>query len=940
MNPMKKMNHILFVLLVCAAVISATASAQNTPNITDPFTMLTYKDSAGACIPQQKDAAASNVAGCCAAPGRTSCTGNGTNGQSLPACLSLDSTFAADPYGAGVLCTLSAPAIDPVLSSLGQTGTDLTFYVTSDIHYFRRTYNLTDQLTHVKVLNNFYATGANWPSSSGIPANTPVAQPLALIIDGDITTHGLPEDLGAFRINYERGTVPASIQYPVLFGLGNHEIVSDETPENAQRMFNYLQARMANTHIDPQSGNYSWDWQGIHYIQLNTWAGDKTGLYVHASDGLSWLARDLQTYVGNSTKPVMLFEHYMLADVIPGRVATTANDDFFPTDENAIDSTGAKTGQGYESFFNVVKNYNIIAMFGGHDHCLGVTSSMLSLLPVTGTVYPSVSSYGVPIDDFDDGSGGDTHGNAGEVAGVGNPCGPTTIDSQSITQTAVASFLVTHVNQNYLDVAAVSWTGDGSAPYFDQAEGLPTAALACRKRINSQFVPAPPTITVTQTSGGYSVIASAATPANIPVALKFGSKSGVSGFNFVDNCADPADNGSNHLYFMANGEASLAANTAYSVTASRAGTSSVTPTVVLLTPLSGATPASFQHIAVSAPASDTFTVYGPANTAFTTQVTYSGTAASWLSIPATGAFNAYGIAAIVIQYSAPANGFGTSTAAIQITSTATNVAQSVTVLVSEPSVSLALSSTTVYQGAAVTLTATVTPAQSGTTINFSNGSTIVGTAQTNAAGIATYVYTANTIGTFPFVASISGPGSPASAAETLTVGPAITVTVSPNPATILPGNSGIVTVSVTSFAGFTGTATVTCSVPVSYMTCTPANSTVPISSTSPANIATTITVAATTSSLAPESHDGLAFAMLLPIGLLGLAMTSKKQRLWLRMSLMLFATVVLASVMGCGRGGTVPSGNGGQTPTGSQIVTFTATASGSTQTASVTVNFK
>jgi len=627
--------------------------------------------------------------------------------------------------------------------------------------------------------------------------------------------------------------------------------------------------------------------------------------------------------------------------VIPGRVATTANDDFFPTDENAIDSTGALTGQGYESFYNVVKNYNIIAMFGGHDHCLGVTSSILSDLPVTGTVYPGVSGYGVPIDDFDDGSGGDTHGNGGEVAGVGNPCGPTTIDGQSITQTAVASFLVTHVNQNYLDVAAVSWTGTGSAPYFDQAEGLPTAALACRKRINSQFLPAPSTITVTQISSGYSVSSSAATPANIPVALKFGSKSGVAGFNFVDNCADPQDTGTNHLYFMVNGEASLAANTPYAVAATRPGTSSVTPTVVLLTPLSGATPASFQHVAVTAPANDTFTVYGPANGAFTTHIAYSGTALSWLALsPSGGTFNAYGIATLAMQYTAPASGFGSSTAAIQITATATNVIQSVTVSVTEPTVSLALSSATVYQGAPVTLTATLTPAVAGTTINFTTGSTIAGTAQTNAAGVATYIYTASTIGTFPFVASLTGSGAPVSATQTLTVVSAITMTASPNPITILPANSGTVTVSLTSFGGFAGTATVTCSVPVTYMTCTPASSTVTVSSTSPANITTTITVAATTSLLDTGSHNGLAFAMLAPIGLLGLAMTFKRRRLWIQMGLMLLAAVVVAGITGCGRGGTVPSSSSGQAPSGSQIVTFTAATSGSTQTTSVTVNFK
>jgi Calcineurin-like phosphoesterase len=934
---MKILRH-RFILLACAAAISTTAFAQNSPNITDPLTMLTYKDSAGACTPQRADAGAANVTGCCAAPGRRSCAGNGTNGYSLPACLSVDPSLKPDAYGIGTLCTLAAPAIDPVISTLGQTGTEMTFYVTSDIHFFRRTYNLTDQITHVQVLNNFFSTGADWPVNSGIPANTAVAQPLAVIIDGDFTTHGLPEDLGAFRVNYERGTIPASLQYPVLFGLGNHETVSDETPDNAQRMFDYLQTRMANTHIDPQSGNYSWDWQGIHFVQLNTWAGDKTSVYVHASDGLTWLDNDLRTYVGNSTKPVMLFEHYMLADVIPSRVATTANDDFFPADSNAIDSLGNKTGQGYESFFNIVKNYNIIAMFGGHDHCLGVTSSLLTSLPVKGKVYPAVSGYGVAIDDFDDGSGGDTHGTGGQVAGVGNACAATTIDGQSITQTAVASFLVTHVNQQYLDVAAVSWTGDGSTPYFDQAEGLPTAALACHKRINTQFIAAPPGITITQTTSGYSVLSSSATPANIPVALKFGSKSGVSGFNFVDNCADPGDRGANNLYFLVNGEDSLAANTAYAVAGTR--TVSVTPTAVLLTPLSGATPATFQHITAAAPANDAFVVYGPPNTAFTTQITYSGTATGWLALSATtGTFNAYGVAALTIQYTTPVGGFGTSAATIQITASATSVVQSVAVSITEPTVALALSSATAYQGEAVTLTATLSPVLAGTTIRFTNGSTLVGTAQTNAAGIATYIYTASATGTFSFVAGISGSNAAGSPAQTLTVGLPVTLAVSPNPITILPGSSGAVTASLTPYAGFTGSATLVCSVPVSYITCTVASPTLAISSSAPASAVATIQVAATTSSLATRSHGGVFFAMLMPITLLGLARHTKKRRRRLHSVLLLvLGAAVFAGIAGCGSGGTPPSSS--PHPSGSQLITFTATAAGSAQSATITVNFQ
>jgi cytolysin (calcineurin-like family phosphatase) len=936
---MKSLGCFLLLLSSITAFPSA-AAAQNTPNITDPFTILTYNDSAGVCVPQRADAGAANVAGCCAAPGRRGCNGNGANDFVLPACLSLDPSLALDPYDAGVLCTLATVSVDPVVPTLGQTGTDMTFYVTSDIHFFRRTYNLIDQLTHVKVLNGFFSTGATWPAGAGIPAGTPIAKPLALIIDGDITTHGLAQDLGAFRINYERGTIPASIQYPVLFGIGNHETVSDETPENAKRMFDYLETRMGNTHMDFVSGNYSWDWQGVHMVQLNTWAGDQTSVYAHTSDGLAWLANDLKTYVGNTTKPVMLFQHYLLANVYIGRVSDATNDDFFPTDENAIDSTGIKTGQGYETFWKVIQNYNVIGMFGGHNHCLGMYSSMLSTLPVTGSLYPGVAGYGVPLDNYDDGSGGDTGDGADNVAGVGNGCSATVIDGQSEPQTAVASFLVAHVNQQYLDVSAVSWTGAGSAPYFDPAEGLPAAALACRKRINSQFIPAPGSIKVTQTGSGYTVVSSADTPAGIPVALKVNSRSGVTGYNFVDACADPTDSGTNSLYFLVNGENSLAAGTSYSVAATRSSTGSVSISAVLLPPLSGTTPASFQHTAVTAPAQDTFTVFGPQNTPFATQIKYSGTSSQWLSLaPANGNFDAYGMAEMTIQYAAPSGGFGNSSAAIDITSTSTGVIQNVAVSIAQPSLSLGLSTPSIYQGGAVIFTGTLVPAVAGVTIQFTSGSTLFGSAQTSTTGTATFNYTANTLGTFPITAAASGATSIVSPASSLLVGPPLSIAATPNPITVVPGTAGIVTISLTPFGGFTGFANVSCSSPVSYMACTTANSTATISS-GPVLLAVTVDVAAKKSSVPPGLPNGTMFALLVPLSLMGSTVVRIRQRM-LHISLLLALVLsALTSFTGCGKGIAPSTAVKAQVPSGFQVLTLTAVANGNTQTTTVIVNFQ
>ena len=496
-------------------------SAQNPADLTDPLKVLTFRDTSngGVCVPMKAVDNDSDLqkygGGCCASPGRRGCENTPSAPTTYPACFNIAPMLLNDPYGSGQLCTLPEVTPDPAIPLLGKDGRDTTFYVTSDLHFFRRTFELTDQLEHVQKVKNFAATNPLWPTGTGIPANTPVPVPSAVIVDGDLTTYGAADNLGAYRISWERGTIPDSIQYPVLFGLGNHEVDSDETAENAHRMFDYLSARMANMNVDPDSGNYSWDWNGVHYVQQNTWAGDQTNLYFdcggnsstsRCSDGLAWLADDLATHVGNTTKPVVLFQHYLFSAVNTSKTISTSNDDYWPTDENAINAGGGKTGQGYQSWYNIVKNYNIIGLFGGHDHCLGVSSSLLAKLPVTGSTYPGVEGYGLPIDNFDDGSGGDTRGTDAEdpgqeSAGIGNPCPATVIDGKTIQQTAVASFLVTHITPHYLDVAAVSWNNTVVVPYFDDAEGMPTGSSTCRKRINSQFIPETAGFTVTAVSG-------------------------------------------------------------------------------------------------------------------------------------------------------------------------------------------------------------------------------------------------------------------------------------------------------------------------------------------------------------------------------------------------------------------------------------------------------
>ncbi len=659
-------NLIWLLLLLPLTLLGAqSAHAQTGPgySITDPFQILTFADQALSftCTPQKQDTGIDYYIGCCGAPGRRGCSAGFLDPLSSPVCLPVSPSLHTDGYASLPICSLPSPAFDPRVSAIPQNTSDITFYVTSDIHYFRTDYNLGDQLTHVKALNRFASLGYDWPSTTGIPAGTPILEPVAVIVNGDITTHGQQQDLGAFRFNYESGTNGGSLKYPMLFGLGNHDINTNVVSSNdAHRMFDYLQQRMANTRMS-SSGNYSWDWNGVHMVQLNTWAGDQMSHYTHP-EGLSWLRSDLAKYVGNSTAPVLIFQHYRLQDVGTNPSTYTSSGDssnqgsWWPSDAAATDRNGNLTGAGYESFFDIVSNYNVIGMFSGHDHCLGVSSTdgtssnagpasgaTSGIVDLMGSVFPGIPGYGQPIDNYDDGSGG-AQGSANTNAHCDKP--------------AVGNFLVTHVNHHYLDVAAVSWEGDGSSEYFDPSIGFPNKmSAACRKRINSQFIAVDPSIATLSAQGNsYQATNLTGQTIDVPLALQFPSTGVIPpAYDFVDRCGD----GQYSAYLLVNGENSLGArqtetlNLPYSV-------GSASPKLVALTPLSGLSQSTFLHttayaakgMTAIAPPNDTITVYGPANKPFTVDdPIYQTSVTGWLQATPSGPnFDSLGRATVTLTY--------------------------------------------------------------------------------------------------------------------------------------------------------------------------------------------------------------------------------------------------------------------------------------------------
>jgi hypothetical protein len=491
--------------------------------------------------------------GCCGAPGRrqcatTTCTNLSSGSQSFP--LTGLNQQRKDPYNSGLIidvdrfgvpvgasyqasidCNIPPPSCDDALVKLRDSfsstadGMDITFFATSDIHFFRESFGLPEEVRHVQEINSLGKLGMSWPPNIGIPGPLPsIHEPLAVVVAGDMGTNGGAEELGALRMLWEHGTMQDSLAYPIYAGLGNHDI-------NLQRMLDYVGNRMCGVRMDPATHNYSWDWNKLHIVQLNTWLGDFNVAYTSQqllsltsvtatfrANAAAWLRNDLQTNATAGGRPVLIIQHFPLSSVqstVPNCLISHSGSDSVPN---------CWWGSAdYQLFWDTIKPYNVIGIVAGHTHGLSMDRPEMYGLD-------SKDAQGVPkiIDNFIDGRGGQSVHNSAK----GVPPGPGRGD--------IMAFRVT---DSYMDVAAFSWKTGKPIGYSnpidfydgdddDKANGdAPTTNLhpfvgaqpACRKRINSRLIDVSPSAFSITNTGGKSQTVTVTVNSDIPgpVALSF-----------------------------------------------------------------------------------------------------------------------------------------------------------------------------------------------------------------------------------------------------------------------------------------------------------------------------------------------------------------------------------------------------------------------------------
>ncbi|MCK5915570.1 MAG: hypothetical protein KAG92_05480, partial [Deltaproteobacteria bacterium] len=231
---------------------------------------------------------------------------------------------------------------------------------------------------------------------------------------GDLTEHGCAQEIIAFRQNFEhdypgrsggcvasegddggylRGGKHGALKKPAYPLIGNHSDMSRKNCESAcdcndmndDKCFTtysqtYIRKRVQNALYDPPTtfdrhllgGNYyhsrdgdiyAYEWGSYHFIVADLWAGYAGWSHRHITnwDKMRWLKNYLENAVGDSGKPVLLFQHY-------GWDSLSKHDDWW-NDAQRQDLTDllCRKGTLYPDA-TYCNPYNVLGIFTGHRH--------------------------------------------------------------------------------------------------------------------------------------------------------------------------------------------------------------------------------------------------------------------------------------------------------------------------------------------------------------------------------------------------------------------------------------------------------------------------------------------------------------------------------------------------------------------------------------------
>jgi hypothetical protein len=278
-------------------------------------------------------------------------------------------------------------------------------------------------------------------------------------------------------------------------------------------------------------------------------------------------------------------------------------------------------------------------------------------------------------------------------------------------------------------------------------------------------------------------------------------------------------------------------------------------------------------------------------------------------------------------------------------SAATPVSQTIVVNKAASSTTVISSGANANLGAALTFTATVSSTAGTPTgsVQFLDGTTVLGTSPVNAQGAATYTTSTLAAGSHTINAVYSGDTNFAASQSTLTqavIAPAFTLAADPATLTLKAGQTGQIKITLTPVGGYTGSLTFACGGLPAQSSCSfsPATLSADGSNSAVSTIMTITTAGSgtgTVTRLTPDTPGtGSAQTLLcwLPGGLLGLVLYWQRKRISPAAKRTLWMVLLVAAAFGvaaCGTPGSKTPPPAQTTPAGNSTVTINASASGS-----------
>lgn len=221
-----------------------------------------------------------------------------------------------------------------LLSFLPAAARDITFISTSDSHY-REEDNPKghhNELNRASIDEMNRITEAAWPEKLG---GGPIAPPRGVLSLGDLIDDGdhahrqdksrnlTREQFALYLADFGLDGTDGRLKYPVFDGFGNHDGPPVGREKNGFSTQAQLKARNAVrlqrgmiSNLSTNGLHYSWDWDDVHFVQLNIYPADKQNAKVRYSlvwhnpqGALTFLKQDLAEKVGTSGRPVVLLAH-------------------------------------------------------------------------------------------------------------------------------------------------------------------------------------------------------------------------------------------------------------------------------------------------------------------------------------------------------------------------------------------------------------------------------------------------------------------------------------------------------------------------------------------------------------------------------------------------------------------------------------------------------